>query len=222
MANNRRLNFIPEDDRIADGFVQGPCVLVTSYADGETVYTPVHAITLELVHGQYHIGAAQISGVRYYPIDKVSDAKISDSSGTLSFASYGNMYKVRAFQESDGSWASRFGAVVPAESLEERYMAEVENAFSPNAPSDDENLYVATSDGSDEVKYLVYSTTSGLYIRSNGGWFRLPADDESLDDLVVHEMSPKVIKIFDMFETDNDILSLEDIAKYEVPFRGAL
>lgn len=221
MAENKKLNFVPEQDRLTDGFVQGPCVFVTENEDGETVYVPIYALTLELIDGQYHVGAAETTGTRYYPIDKVADVKISDSRGTLTFASYGNIYKVRAFQESDGSWASRFGAVVPVESLEERYMAEVMNAFSPNAPADDENLYVAIDEDTNEVKYLVYSTASGLYIRSNGGWFRLPEGDESLDNLVVNEMDPKVVKIFDISEGNNETLMLDDVSKYEVEFRGA-
>jgi len=221
MAENRKLTLVPDNRRLTEGFVQGPCVFVTEDGEGGAVYVPIYAATLEMIDGQYHVGAAQVSGTRYYPIDKVADVKINGSRGTLTFASYGNIYKVRAFQESDGSWSSRFGAVVPVESLEERYMAEVENAFSPNAPTDEENLYVAVEEETSEVKYLVYATASGLYIRSSGGWFRLPQDDESLDSLVVHEMSPKVISIFDISEGNNETLMLDDVSKYEVEFRGA-
>jgi hypothetical protein len=195
-------------------------VFVTEDDEGNVAYVPIYAVTLEIIDGQYHVGAAEVSGTRYYPIDKVSDVKISDARGTLTFSSYGNIYKVRAFQESDGSWASRFGAVVPVESLEERYMAEVENAFSPNAPADDENLYAAIDENTNEVKYLVYSCASGLYIRSNGGWFALPSDDESLDNLIVDEMDPKVIKIFDLAEAENETLMSDDVQKYAVAFRN--
>lgn len=101
-------------------------------------------------------------------------------------------------------------------------MAEVENAFTPNAPANDENLYAAVDDDTNEVKHLVYSNSSGLYIRSNGGWFRLPKDDESLDDLEVMELDPKAIKIYDMAEGNDETLLSDDLKKYEVEFRGAL
>jgi hypothetical protein len=100
-------------------------------------------------------------------------------------------------------------------------MADVVNAFSPNAPADDENLYVAVAD-SGEVKNLVYSCESGLYIRSNGGWFKLPVGDESLDDLTVMEMDPKIIKVYDMSEADNQTLTADDVRTYEVDFRSGV
>lgn len=221
MADNRKLKFIQEDQRLERGFVDGPCVFVTEDEDGNTVNIPIYAVTLASIDGQYHVGRAETSGTRFYPIDKVSDVKISESRGTITFSSYGNIYKVRAFQESDGSWASRLGAVVPVESLEERYMANVENAFSPNAPADDENLYVAVDD-SGAVKHLVYSCSEGLYIRSNEGWFKVPVGDESLDDLTVMEMDPKIIKVYDMSEGDNQPLTADDVKRYEVEFRGGI
>jgi hypothetical protein len=101
-------------------------------------------------------------------------------------------------------------------------MVEVATAFSPNAPADDENLYAAVDEDTDEIKYLVYSTESGMYTRSNRGWFKVPKDDESLDDLEVYEVSPKFIKIYDMAEGNDEQLLADDAREYEVDFRGAL
>jgi len=97
VAENRKLKFVPEDNRLTDGLVQGPCVFVTEDEEGNTVNIPIYALTLDIIDGQQHVGRAETTGTRYYPIDKVSDVKISESRGALTFSSYGNIYKVRAF-----------------------------------------------------------------------------------------------------------------------------
>ena len=98
-------------------------------------------------------------------------------------------------------------------------MAEVQSAFSPTAPADDENLYAAVDENDNEVRYLVYSTDSGIYIRTSNSWFKLPKNNEALDDLVVFEVDPKFIKIYDMAEGNNEQLLADDVEKYEVAFR---
>jgi hypothetical protein len=95
------------------------------------------------------------------------------------------------------------------------YMADVKLAFTPNAPAPEDNLYAAVDTESQEVKYLVYSSEAGMYTRSNRGWFKLPADDESIDGLEVHEVTPKFIKIYDMAEGNDETLTTEDTAQYE-------
>ena len=86
----------------------------------------------------------------------------------------------------------------------------------------DENLYAAVDSNTNEVRYLVYSCVSGLFIRDNGAWFKLPADDDTLDDLEVHEVVPDFIKIFDIAQDSEDNLLVDDIEKYETSFRGPL
>jgi hypothetical protein len=95
------------------------------------------------------------------------------------------------------------------------YMADVKLAFTPNAPAPEDNLYAAVDTESQEVKYLIYSSEAGMYARSNSGWFKLPADDESIDGLEVHEVTPKFIKIYDMAEGNDETLTTEDTAQYE-------
>jgi hypothetical protein len=223
MAKNM-LKLQKEDRRLEDGFLDGPSPAVFEYDNelGRRVYVPTYGVIIENIDGQPYVGIANINGTRYYRIEDPKDVTVDEAKGEITFSSYGKIYRIRAFQDSDGLWASRLQTFVPAQALEERFMAEVTTAFSPNAPADDENLYAAVDGDTDEVKYLVYSTESGMYTRSNRGWFKVPKDDESLDDLEVYEVSPKFIKIYDMAEGNDDQLLADDVREYEVDFRGAL
>lgn len=222
MAIKRKLKVNPEDTWATTGRVLDQAsVYEFPDEDGTTLYQPVYAVEARILDGQYHVMLATIGKTSAYPIDKLSDVRVNEKKGTLSFSSYGNMYTLRAFQDTDGSWASKFQMDVPAESIEERFMAQVQKAFSPNAPADDENLYVAVDDEG-VVRNLVYSCADGLYIRSSGSWFKLPVGDESLDDMTVMEMDPKVIKAFDSAEETGNELNADAVKRYEVEFRGGI
>ena len=197
-----------------EGFLAGPAVLVANTENGSAMLKPIYGLHVEELEGTPHVGAATIEGIRYYPLVRAEDVRVSAIRGDITFSSYGTIYTVRAFQDIDGRWASRLKTVVPAEALEEIYMAEVKLAFTPNAPALDDSLYAAIDSESDEVKYLVYSSEAGMYTRSNRGWFKLPVDDESLDGLEVHEVTPKFTKIFDMAEGNEEILTSKDTAQY--------
>lgn len=219
--DTRKLDLLEADRRENEGFINQPAVLESvDPDDGEKMLFPIHELALAVLDKELHMAAATVSGTKFYPIENKESIDVNEEKGNITFSSYGRIYTVRAFQESDGSWASKLGATVPAESLEERYMVEVENAFSPNAPADDENLYAAVNDAG-EVKFFVYSSNAGMYTRSSEGWFRVPEGDESLDDLFIHEMDPKAIEVFDKAEASGDTILLDDLAKYEVEYRGA-
>jgi hypothetical protein len=216
---DRKLRMRPKEQWAKDGYVFAPAVLQSQGSEGDYYY-PTYYVGVEDVDGKPHAAIGSVNGTRYYPIESAEELKISPTGEDITFSSYGKIYTVRAFQDSDGSWASRLGAEVPATSLEERYMAEIQSAFSPNAPADDENLYAAVDENDNEVRYLVYSADSGIYIRSNNAWFKLPKNNEALDDLVVFEVDPKFIKIYDMAEGNNEQLLSDDVEKYEVDFRA--
>lgn len=215
------LKLTPNEEIQEKGIISGPAVLVTD-DEGEPVYYPIYSLATETVDEVLHVAAGMLSGTRFYPIENEADLKIDDAKGEITFSSYGKIYTIRGFQDSDGAWASTLATDLPAQALEERFMTEVENAFSPEAPADDENLYAAVDDDTNEVKYLVYSTEPGLFIRDNGAWFKLPADDETLDDLTVLEVDPKFIKVFDMAQANDEVMLADDVDKYKVEFRGAL
>jgi len=217
------LEFTPEDEVKEKGLILSPAVLETiDDEDNTPVYYPIHYVGIEDVDSVPHVAAGMLSGTRFYPVENGADVKVDQAKGEITFSSYGKIYTIRGFQDSDGTWASAFAADLPAQALEERYMTEVENAFSPEAPADDENLYAAVDDETNAVKFLVYSSEPGLFIRDNGAWFKLPKDDESLDDLEVLEVDPKFIKIFDMAQASDEMMLADDVEKYKVEFRGAL
>lgn len=223
MANNV-LKLQQEDRRLEDGFLDGVAPAVFQYANelGRQVYVPTYGVQVEKLDESLYVGIASINGTRYYKIEKPEDVVVDESKGQITFSSYGKIYAIRAFQDTDGLWASRLQTPVPSQALEERFMAEIATAFSPDAPADDENLYAAVDGDTNEVKFLVYSTDSGMYTRSNRGWFKVQSDDESLDNLEVYEMSPKFIRVFDMAESNDEQLLVDDITQYEVEFPGAL
>ena len=199
-----------------EGFLAGPAVMTARGDDGSVLFQPIYALHVETLEDKPHVGVSTISGVKYYPLVRAEDVRVSESRGDITFSSYGTIYTVRAFQDTDGRWASSLGLAVPVEALEEMYMADVKLAFTPNAPAPEDNLYAAVDSKSGEVKYLVYSSEAGMYTRSNRAWFKLPDDDdESLDGLEVHEVTPKFIKIYDMAEANDETLTSEDTAQYE-------
>lgn len=222
MANKLKLQ--QEDRRIEDGFLDGVAPAVFQYANelGRQIYVPTYGVRIDKLDDSLYVGIANVNGTRYYKIEKPEDVTVDEAKGEITFSSYGKIYTIRAFQDTDGLWASRLQTPVPSQALEERFMAEIATAFSPDAPADDENLYAAVDGDTNEVKYLVYSTDSGMYTRSNRGWFKVQGDDESLDDLDVYEMSPKFIRVYDMAEGNDEALLVDDIKQYEVDFRGAL
>jgi hypothetical protein len=206
-----------------ESYIDSPGVVVSTKQDGRQDYFPTHAVYREEVDGKPNIGVASINGDKLYPVKSYDEVNVSASKGDITFSSYSRIYTVRAFQDSDGLWASRLRMPVPAEALEELYMAEVAAGFSPGAPGDTENLYAAVEEKTDEVKYLVYSAESGIYTRSSRAWFRLPADDdETLDDLQVLEVDPKFVKYFDKSEKENKKLTADDVARYEIELRGGI
>lgn len=219
-----KLEFQPEAERARDGLLATGTVgvLVSLDDDKSEVFMPVNGARIEELDDEQYLGVSTANGVRYYPIKSEDDVTVDDENGKITFSSYGKIYTIRAFEDSDGTWASVLESPVPAETLEERYMAEISTAFSPDAPAADENLYAAVDEETNEVKELVYSTTAGMYTRSYNAWFRIPKDDETLDDLVVYEVDPKFIKIYDMAQGNDDTLFVDDLDKYEVEFRGAL
>lgn len=218
------LKFRPADERAENGYLDGTLPAVVTYKNelDRQVYVPTYGVQVEVLDDKNYVATASINGTRYYEITSPEDVVVDEAKGEITFSSYGKIYTIRAFQDTDGLWASRLHASVPSQALEELFMAEVTNAFSPNAPANDENLYAAVDGDTDEVKYLVYSTDSGMYTRSNRGWFKVQKDDESLDNLEVYEVSPKFIRIYDMAEGNEEQLLADDVREYEVDFRGAL
>jgi hypothetical protein len=187
---------------------------------GELFTYSIYKVLLDEREGKGGIVVARLQGARFYPIEDGKDINAYVSLGKITFSSYGRIYTIRSFEDSDGVWASRLHVELPAQALEENFVAELKNAFSPNAPKIDDNLYAAVDTGNETVAYLVYSSEAGLFIRDNGAWFKLQKDSEDLDDYQVVEVNPKFIKIFDMESAEGTPIALSEVRAYEVEFRN--
>jgi hypothetical protein len=199
-----------------------PAVLEAYDEEAKVARTyPTRYLEKTTENNQIVVVVGSINGGKTFPILEEADFKINANKGNITFKSYGRIYTVRAYQDSDGIWASTLGTAVPAKALEDMYIKEEDMAFSPNAPTQEENLYAAIDTQNGEVKELVYSYTGGMYTRSSEGWFKVPNGDESLDGLEILEVDPSFIKVFDRAQAAEKMLKSEDITKYEVAYRDA-
>ena len=216
--DSRQLTFTTQELQDKGIYLQGPAVLSFRDDVDAPVFMPVYGMGVETLDDAPNAVVYSINGNRYYPLVRAQDVHLNAQRGDITFSSYGKIYTVRAFVDTDGLWASQLHTNVPAQALEERLMTEVETAFSPDAPADDENLYAAVDTDTNQVKYLVYSNDSGLYIRDNKNWHTLAEGDDSLDDLEVDEVDPKFTKIFDMSQANDEPILADDLAQYALPF----
>lgn len=151
---------------------------------------------------------------RAYKLDGAGALTVDDVAGTITFPAYDRIYTIRGFEDSDGSWASALRVDVPAEALEEMYMATTDPDFNPARLGDGEVLFVGTDPESGEAAALLYSYTGGFYSRIDGQWVKIQNNDESLDGLDVTNVESKFISVWDMSQADNEKLMLEDVEKY--------
>lgn len=145
-----------------------------------------------------------------FPLDKTSDVTLDENSGTITFDSFGTKYTARALQDEDGLWMSTLGVPVPGEALETLYAKEVAAMFSPSEVGPGESLIALLDEGAGEVQELVYTSDAGMYVRSNRGWFRVPAEHDEFDNMVIVEVGPSFIEKFDDAEDAGKPLSRED------------
>jgi hypothetical protein len=204
------------------GYISQPAVLFARDMDNNVQFRGIDYVNLEKIDEKLHVGIGDTYNVKYYPIQEEVDLRIDKARGTLTFSSYGNIYTIRAFQDTDGKWASLTNQSVPAQALEEIYMAQANSAFKPDAPAVDDALYAAVDGGTNEVKYLIYSSAAGMYARSNRGWFKLPVDDDSLDGLEVWIVAPEFTAVFDKAEAMEGTVTSSDIKKYSEPDKDAI
>lgn len=209
----------PPDAQLEYGYVAwGPCVLESTDDDGDLVFQAAYSPRVETEpDGQVYVCVGRDDGVeRQYPVESRDAVEVDPETGTITFSSFGRMYTIRATRDEDGLWASSLAASVPAEAIEKMIDMEVRMAFSPNAPAVDESLFVTVDSDTQEVRDLVYSGIDGTFLRETGGWFKLPADDESLDGLEVIDVDPKLIAAWDKLQAGSDAITVADVKKYEI------
>jgi len=208
MTEQRKLT-IPEDYKT--GYL-GPAVV-------ETLDKPRETFAVSEVAWFDHdedgpvMALFTLSEVLEYPLGSKNDVTVDRSSGTITFNSYGKAYTVRAFQDSDGSWASTLRVPVPAEALEGMYMRETIMAFSPGDPGDGESLIALLDESAQDVQELVYTSDAGMFSRNNSAWFRVPPEHTEFDGMTIVEVSPDFIETFDKAEKSGKPLSREDVER---------
>jgi hypothetical protein len=219
---NRKLDILPEEGFMQDGYLRGPAVL-SSYDKEDEVERlyPIYALFPVMTDGGYRVAAATPDRTMEYTVKDLNEVKINRAKNQITFSAYDRIYTVRAFQDSDGVWASRLAVPVPAKSLEERFMTEADNAFSPDAPADSEDLFAAVNDETGLVEELVYAYEGGAFARSSGGWFQLPENDDSLDGMTVVPVTPKFISAFDRAESGKKSMTLAEAEKFSTDTEGA-
>jgi|694.fasta_scaffold12131_4 hypothetical protein len=92
----------------SDSYTSGP-VVVESKKGTRIAYAIQMVLDYDL-NGDVSRQVAISTGDRviYYELDDNSIVEFDDKSGTGTFTSYGNQYKIRALQDSDKSWVINF------------------------------------------------------------------------------------------------------------------
>lgn len=149
---------------------------------------------------------------RVFPLESKDDVTVDEKSGKITFNSSGEEYVIRAIQDSDGTQLSMLGIPVPAEALEKLFMREVAMVFNPESidTSAGESLIALAEEAAGEVQELVYTSDAGMFVRNNGGWFRVPPEHDDFDGLVILEVSPSFVETFDKAEKAGKALFRSD------------
>ena len=92
----------------SDSYTSGP-VVVESEKGKRVAYAIQMIIDYSLDDTiSKQIAVSTSDRVIYYELDRGTKIEFDDESGTGTFTSYGNQYKIRALQDSDKSWIINF------------------------------------------------------------------------------------------------------------------
>lgn len=156
-----------------------------------------------------------------FTLEKPDSYKIDRKNEIITFEAYGRIYTIRGLKEEDGKWVSPLRASLPVEALEEILMNNMESAFTPTAPKDEDMLYAAVDETSQEVRALIYSGDTGMYTRLDGAWFKVPLTDTQLDGLEVVDIEPSFIDVYDKMSAAGEKIMRGSVIKKEQPMVAA-
>ena len=143
-------------------------------------------------------------GIEYFRVDKETK---NDRTGTLVFKSYDKIYKIRPVREEDAFVLSKYDTLLPETSI--AGLAENWNGEFVAQ----ENLVAYMVDDSAYVAALVYTNSTGSWLRSNREWVML-GDMSATEGMEVMSIDPeKADEFIEMF--DNNYVSVDDASKYE-------
>lgn len=173
-----------------------------------------------------------------YTVDDMSnafefgDGYVAETSGdTLTFRNdqAESVFVMRPLELTDVEWAFPEGTDAPAdlETLDEMASEmfagnwqppEVKALTSAGEPIDQDHMFM-TLDDNDKVLELARSDETGIYVRSNGGWFRIDANATEEDQPTIWnrewvDVDPNAVAVFDASESDQSELKRTDFEKY--------
>ena len=92
----------------SDSYTSGPVVVESK--KGKRIAYAVQMVFDYDLNGNVsrQVAVSTSDRVIYYELDDNSKIEFDDKSGTGTFTSYGNQYKIRALQDSDKSWVINF------------------------------------------------------------------------------------------------------------------
>jgi hypothetical protein len=98
----------------SDSYTSGPVVVESK--KGKRIAYAVQMVFDYDLNGDVsrQVAVSTSDRVIYYELDDDTKIEFDDESGTGTFTSYGNQYKIRALQDSDKSWVINF--TLPEES----------------------------------------------------------------------------------------------------------
>lgn len=207
----------PNDAAAAEGYLITDPGVLEATIDGKLIRDTVSYVRVLDDNDRVFVAVSMYDGSeRWREIESRESVEIAPESRAITFSSGGTMYHIRAIEDEDGVWMSPMRASVPAEALEAIVDMEVNMAFSPMAPAADELLFVTIDPDSGAASNLVYSGVGGMFLRDSGGWFKLPADDDTtLDDLEVVDVKPSIIDAWDEAQKAGEPLTTEVVRQHE-------
>lgn len=96
-------------------------------------------------------------------------------------------------------------------------MSDSSTTWLENLDPETDMLYVTMEDGTFDVIDLVVSVRAkaGAFVRDGGSWFRIPdKDDDTLNDVVVMEVSPDFVELFDRRQEQNKKINIDEVRSF--------
>lgn len=82
-------------------------------------------------------------------------------------------------------------------------------------PVENESIF-AVLDDSGNLLELGRSDPTGVYVRSNGSWFRVPPEADALDGKVWQDVTPEAVSVYDEAEKSGRTPTADDLKKFFV------
>lgn len=156
---------------------------------------------------------------RFLPVEDKALTR-NENTGTIEFRSMNVDYTIRELREEDGYWISSLQMPLPVSVMEDMLGSLNKGILMDDMQ--DEKLLAYAFDDSLYVVGLVYSNGMGRWVRSEGDWVLMGADDDTFKDAVVMEIDPdKADEYVDLYDANyvpvSDTEDFEFVEEEPVP-----